>query len=378
MSYKILITTYFFYPEIAPRAFRAYELAKEFSRQGHAVTIYIPDYNFDYTELEKQYRLKIRRVKQGFFLNKNHKRRTMSKEDGSIPFRRLRVIVNPYIRCLMGGTPIEYAFTLFKSLITDSSSYDMVISVGLPMSVHLGTGLVFFAKKRLGRVKIADYGDPYYFDESKFLLGFHKYIEKLVINKFNYIVVPTERAVSSYFHLKPKKCIKMIPHGFSLDAIKIAKYTKNDLPTFGYAGRFYENIRNPKELLEYLSRRKESFRFIIYTNKKHISTMACLKPYMEKLGDRLIFNSLIPREDCIYEFSKCDFLINVENTTKNQAPSKIADYFLTKRPVYNFAPDKFNPQIFEEFLCGNYSNALEIDISKYDIKKVASAFLNVL
>jgi len=106
--------------------------------------------------------------------------------------------------------------------------------------------------------------------------------------------------------------------------------------------------------------------------------MACLKPYMRKLGDRLIINSLIPREDCIYEFSKCDFLINVENTTKNQAPSKIADYFLTKRPVYNFAPDKFNSQIFEEFLCGSYSNALKIDISKYDIKKVANAFLSLL
>ena len=56
---KILMIAYYFYPDITPRSFRAFELAKEFSRQGHSVTIILPQSEEDYTELCKTYKFKI-------------------------------------------------------------------------------------------------------------------------------------------------------------------------------------------------------------------------------------------------------------------------------------------------------------------------------
>jgi len=65
---KILIITYYFFPEITPRAFRAFELAKEFSRLGHDVSIIIPSCNFDYKDLELEYNFKIIQIYHGFFI----------------------------------------------------------------------------------------------------------------------------------------------------------------------------------------------------------------------------------------------------------------------------------------------------------------------
>ena len=58
---KINILTAVFYPEIHPRAFRAYELAKEFAAQGHKVQILLLTrvLDFDYISLEKELGVKV-------------------------------------------------------------------------------------------------------------------------------------------------------------------------------------------------------------------------------------------------------------------------------------------------------------------------------
>ncbi len=55
MPKRILIVTRFFHPDITPRAFRAYELAKEFSRQGHDVTVLTTKREFDYSYIEQRF-----------------------------------------------------------------------------------------------------------------------------------------------------------------------------------------------------------------------------------------------------------------------------------------------------------------------------------
>lgn len=47
---RILIVSGFFYPTNTPRAFRTTELAKEFARCGHEVTVMIPQNNYDYSD----------------------------------------------------------------------------------------------------------------------------------------------------------------------------------------------------------------------------------------------------------------------------------------------------------------------------------------
>lgn len=60
MKKKILIVTKFFHPDITPRAFRAFELAKEFWRQGHNVTVMTTIRDYDYSQIEQDYNLTIK------------------------------------------------------------------------------------------------------------------------------------------------------------------------------------------------------------------------------------------------------------------------------------------------------------------------------
>jgi len=55
---KILIVSGEFYPLNTPRSFRTTELAKEFARQGHEVTVLTPK-DPKHTNFEKKYRLSI-------------------------------------------------------------------------------------------------------------------------------------------------------------------------------------------------------------------------------------------------------------------------------------------------------------------------------
>ena len=72
--------------------------------------------------------------------------------------------------------------------------------------------------------------------------------------------------MSSYLWLKEEKSIKVIPQGFNFDDIRLAEYQRNPIPTFGYAGLFYSDIRSPKNLFEFLCSLDFDFRFVIYTN----------------------------------------------------------------------------------------------------------------
>ena len=67
---KIHILTSVFYPELHPRAFRAFELAKEFAHQGDEVHISVLTRveDFDYKHLEEEYNINIHLM--DFYLRK--------------------------------------------------------------------------------------------------------------------------------------------------------------------------------------------------------------------------------------------------------------------------------------------------------------------
>ena len=60
MSKRILIISRSFYPENSPRANRTTELAKEFARQGHIVTILTPRKEAVHASFEKEYDVEIK------------------------------------------------------------------------------------------------------------------------------------------------------------------------------------------------------------------------------------------------------------------------------------------------------------------------------
>ena len=73
-----------------------------------------------------------------------------------------------------------------------------------------------------------------------------------------------------------------------------------------------------------------------------------------------------------------DFLININNTSNVQSPSKLIDYTLSKRPIFSMSPHQFNSDIFNEFLSANYNQAIQIDVKNYDILNVVKQFEDII
>jgi hypothetical protein len=112
------------------------------------------------------------------------------------------------------------------------------------------------------------------------------------------------------------------------------------------------------------------FRFVIYTNLSSADSYSCLEPYVRKLGAKLELRHSIPRLDLIYCLSSMDFIVNVNNASENQIPSKLIDYKLSGRPIFSLSQNNFDSQKFVRF-CAHEE---KIDISGFDIRNVASQF----
>lgn len=122
-----------------------------------------------------------------------------------------------------------------------------------------------------------------------------------------------------------------------------------------------------------MSSLKIDFRFVIYTNSDIL-----IKPFYSFLKNKLVVKPYIPREKLLYELSKMDFLVNIENNYKEQFPSKLIDYALTKRPILSFKSKPIPINIINEFLSGNYQNKYIVDnLEQYDIRNVARKFIEL-
>lgn len=368
---RVLITSYYFEPEITPRAFRTTELVNEFIKRGYVVDVYIPEIGEENKKISENcvvHYINSRKVistQRNFNSKPNHK-----QKKGSI----FKLFKKSLDRLTGGVNYLLYGYNLYKELLKNRGrEYELVISIGLPVHVHFATAL-FLAKDKQKCVKVSDYGDPFFYNPAQRPISYLKHVEKWATKQFDYITIPTPKSIEYYTEFKREEHIKIIPQGFDFSSVEINDYEPNSVPTFCYAGYFYENIRNPKFFLDFLSTLTIDYKFVIYTDlKEGFSRDICLY-YKEKLGSKLIIKDFIPREELIKEASKMDFLINFDNFNSNQVPSKIIDYSLTRRPILNINQGNFKEITFFEFIREDYSNSLNVDIREYDIKNVVDKF----
>jgi glycosyltransferase involved in cell wall biosynthesis len=375
---NVLILTYFFHPEATPRAFRAYELAKELARRGHSVTVYTADNGLrpDYSAQ----RIDVRHVPKGFLLNRNRRpsnapsvaAATFGGARGESRLRRgLRALLQ---MVYLGGFTFEYAFTLFRRLLRDAPrDADLIISIGLPVSVHLGCRL-FASWGRTKAVLVADYGDPFHHNASGTLFRHYAAVERWMLRVFDFVSIPIDSARPVYRNVVEDQKIVVIPQGVDFSIARREAYAPGDIVRFCYSGVFYKSIRNPSVLLEDLAARTVPFEFTIYTDFSNRESMELLAPYRERLGSRLILKDLIAREDCIRAMSRFDFLVNQRNSVGFQSASKLIDYGLAGRPVFSFEQDSYRSEVLGRFLARDFSQALSVDLSPFEVGNVAASF----
>lgn len=366
MQNKILIVTRSFYPMNSPRSFRASELAKELSRQGHEVTVLTPKVK-EHADFEVKYGLKIKDLGQPRW-------KLMPLKGNKISILARRAI-NRSAKLFFEFPDIEFV-GLVKRALKKESGYDLLISIAVPYPIHWGVAKSRTKNHSIAKVWVADCGDPYMFAEfDSFKKPFYfKYLEKEFSRKADFITIPRKEMIGNFykeFHHK----IYPITQGFRFEDVEVFEgEIKNDVPTFAFAGNFIPTSRNPTALLEFLSKLEINFKFIVYTN----SPVLLIK-HQKKMGARMEIHKFIPREKLLYILSKMDFLINIAYDPKNQAPSKLIDYFITTRPILSFPSNHVDEIKLMQFLNGDYSSQFKLDNpDQFRIQNVAKKFLDFL
>jgi len=375
---EIAIVTAYFLPVNNPRAFRATELAEEFSRRGHNVTVYNAFYvaNFDYESFGDTIKYRLINLNLLKFNSSDApKDKKQTKENYFIA--GIKNYIKDKLFYFTTNTWLVLYLKLRRSLKI-YEPFDLLISIGLPFHVHWAVGNIINKNKELFKCTVADCGDPFSYNTVAPIAPYFKLIEKRTLNRFDFISVPIPEAVSAFTAFKDESKIKIIPQGLNFEKIHIAEYTKNKIITFGFAGLFYSKIRNPKMFFEYLCGLDINFRFLIYTNIQAPDSYSCILPYIEKLNVKLVVNNLVSRENVIYELSRMDFLINFSNISTNQSPSKLIDYTLAKRPIFSMNQNYFDREKFDLFLKGDYTGALNFSLSSFDIRNIAYSFTDLL
>ena len=365
-SKRILLVSSAFYPEISPRSFRATELAKEFTRQGHQVAVVTKHRDHDYTGFLKEFPIELKMwSKPRFPRIPEFKRR---------PFSILSRAVSRILQVLFEYPFIEEMFKV-KHMLRKESGYDLMISFAVPYPVQWGVAKARSHKRPISTTWVADCGDPYMGDvldsfRKPFYFGV---LEKRFSRKANYISIPVESARPAYypeFHHK----IRIIPQGFEFELHRGPESeVSNPVKEFAYAGGFLQGIRDPGALMRALVNCKVPFKFHVFTNQPEI-----LGEYREALNGKLNISGYIERDRLLEILSGMDFLINFDNNTTLNIPSKLIDYAITNRPVLNIDRD-FDESDLMAFLEGDYTKRMPLpDPEQYNIKNVTKRFLDLI
>lgn len=365
---KIHIITGHFHPQVHPRAFRARELALEFARRGYDVTVTNcwTIKSFDYDKYSYDNRIKINNV--NLFIT--------DLQGGASKVRkisRVKKLIHFLKEYLLAGSVLFRARILASRLNIDDDT-DIVIALSTPFTCLLGLSqYVKKAKKNL--FLIADSGDPFYYSKQVSKAPWFKPLEKNVYKCFDFLCIPTENAIPLYSPLLPMEKIKIIPQGFRMDNLKLYDGPLDGTVKFAYAGVFYWDIRNPKFLFDYLDTLDMDFEFHLYMREMDPNVDGLLedKPALKKK----IFIDSLPHDELIYELSRMNFLINIENISNTQMPSKLIDYGMAGRPIYSCKKSSFSPVVFNNFLEGKYDGQYVVDVEQYDIKNIADKFLSL-
>lgn len=358
---KILIVSGIFYPEQTPRTYRTSELAIQFARLGHDVTIVVPGGVFDFDTYSQRHNIRVLK-----YSPVNYK----TNFTGIGIVNRIFARVLKQYGCYPHITIVDRVYKLLKDIRKD---YDIIVSIAAPHAVHWAVAKLY--RKGIGPAKkwIADCGDPFMLNATEsFRPPFYfKSLEKSWCSRCDFITVPTDTSYKGYYP-EFKSKIRIIPQAFNFDEVELGVYNKHDVPTFAFSGAFILNRRDPRPFLDYLIANKKKFKAIFYTKQNGF-----LEKY-KQYGDMIEIRDYVPRLQLLKDLSEMDFLLNLENGTSVQTPSKLIDYALTRRPILSVDSQNLDIDTINQFFDGDYSNCKRIDnIDRYNIKIVANQFLSL-
>ncbi len=355
----------YLYQKASPRALRTMELATQLSKMGHDVTVVSsakerPN-GSHYKELFKFIALGdltwknfyLGNSKWGVFLG--------------AALRRSLLVLFEYPN-------IQYVW-LVRRRIKDKQGYDLLISIAHPHTIHWAIASIY--SKSLAKTWVADCGDPYALlqnDSFKKWVHFH-WIERWSFRKCDYISIPVETALKSYFSEFHKK-IKIIPQGLTFpDLIRPMHDSQNEKITFAYSGDIFPYQQYALHFFSQLKKIKIPFNFIVYS-----SGLDFFKSKIdESVRNNCDFFEPIDRVELIRLLMHVDFLVFFPYQNPSQSPFKLIDYTYLKKPILEYSADEYSMLTFHQFIQRDYSSQYAgINLEDYKIEGVAQRFIDLI
>ncbi|MCP4694718.1 MAG: glycosyltransferase family 4 protein [Desulfobacterales bacterium] len=398
MKKKILIVSYHFWPEQTPRAFRAYELARELLRRDHEVTVVTKkvsvDRNLDQAFNIHEFPLKYSDVDR-YIPSRLLPRKTGApeKERPGKPGKKTAGILNIALPHSLHFWKIFLWPSLWSREFAREGArrlknkldveYDLTISVdSFSLPSHCLTYKLRKQGVKLG-VAVGDCGDPYTFNPSHAFSVVNYLRERVILSIFKYITVPTPKAIDAFTRLGVEKSkIKIIPQGFSFEPLKSKKKIFGEDRTgktiLIYGGKFKNKIRNPENFFDALVKMKKRGKKVechIFTDLKDSYTRHLREKYQPALGETATFHALIMRDKFLAANLEADFSLNFVNRSRYQAPSKLIDLAIVKAKIIDISMDMTPDEIVSKIEKKDYYMA-DLD-PRFDIRSVADNFLSL-
>lgn len=116
-----------------------------------------------------------------------------------------------------------------------------------------------------------------------------------------------------------------------------------------FPGRLYQTFRPPEKVVRIIlgmeSVADGGIVFDFYGTGQHLVRAVLEKENALEDTSRIQLHGVVPSAEAERAIRAADFLVNIDNTTKMQVPSKIFEYISTGKPVINFYYNEDSPTI---------------------------------
>lgn len=236
---------------------------------------------------------------------------------------------------------LPWGLKMGRKLIKENK-YDAIISSAPPFTSNI---LAYYLKKWAKVPWIADYGDPWSFNPMSFKWRhlIDKKIEKILLEKIDYLIVTTENTLKGFLKyypfLKPEK-LKVISNGYDVEEIENIKPERGNKFRIVYTGIFYDKIREPYIFFDAIKKLNHiDFEVLIAGDiLPHFIEIAKKKG----IDKKIVFIGHQSHNHSISLQKGADVLLLLLNKSQYQTPGKISEYFGACCPILAVQFDKKN------------------------------------
>ena len=348
---RVLLINPSFYPSETPRAYRWTRICEELVLKGHTIDVVTSA-----SARSPNSNIKV------YGVGSKHPGHSLKTNKGKGSKMLARIGKYFYRKWMWPDESMFWARKAevkIKSLIQENH-YDVCISVSLPMSSHLATYDALEGQNIPWKI---DIGDPFVHHDinprNNLLLHSTKNreLEKNIFYACDEIHVTNHALMNFYQKVYPSIGGKLhvTSHVHSPLPKNNEHRSQNPKLLLGYFGSFYNHVREPDLIIKFIQTLNQLGReteLHIYGNT---SSNNKLKISSKNGSCKVLFFESVKRSQVVAQMRTMDVLINIDNNSEMQLPSKIADYLISGRPIIQLGHSEGGP--FENF-CQEFAKPL--------------------